>query len=327
MKMKEVKEMRAWRVGTYSMGFLLIFLGIFLLFFHLLKWQIPSFLRAFWPLLFILLGMEIVVYSYMNKKEHPPIKYDFFSIFFVGTIGFIGVCFTIASSTGVIEKIEKYVLAEVYTMDLPVFQEEMAPELKRIVVETVYPITIESTNERNIVAFGTVQATLSKNEKLVVKPEDFIQKHQSGDTLYVTFKTLPFAQFHSQGEMKVTFLIPADVRLEVIGNHHEITLRTRTLVNHWHIDEMSKVNIFTSSHNNMLISAKNVQSVNEEEVDWKIERIHTPKRPEKYDQYSERPPTNEENKGDIKEASFKLGEGKYTLQVTNVHSLNVEIVR
>ena len=80
--------MRTWRVGTISMGLTLILLGIFLVLSQLLNWKPAYAMTGWWPIIFIVLGIEILIYLFLAKQENPAVKYDVFSIFFVGFLGF-----------------------------------------------------------------------------------------------------------------------------------------------------------------------------------------------------------------------------------------------
>lgn len=76
--------MRTWRVGTFSMGLSIISLGCFLLFSVIQGTKVLDSLTAWWPVLLIILGVEILLYLLFSKKEQSFIKYDIFSIFFIG---------------------------------------------------------------------------------------------------------------------------------------------------------------------------------------------------------------------------------------------------
>ncbi|MFA9398459.1 MAG: DUF4097 family beta strand repeat-containing protein [Clostridiaceae bacterium] len=75
--------MRRFRVGTFSMGILLILVGVLLL---LDRFKIISsikFIINWWPIILIILGIEILVYIYFSKENEPKVKYDGFSIFII----------------------------------------------------------------------------------------------------------------------------------------------------------------------------------------------------------------------------------------------------
>ena len=81
--------MREWRVGTFTMGFALIALGIFLLLDLFGAFNGGYWAMRLWPVVIIFLGVEVLLYAVVaNKKpETLKIKYDFVSIFLVLLIG------------------------------------------------------------------------------------------------------------------------------------------------------------------------------------------------------------------------------------------------
>jgi hypothetical protein len=75
--------MRQWRVGTLSMGILLIGVGIALLLEKVNGIGTAALIFRWWPVVLILLGCEILGYAYFSNQESPKIKYDGLSIFIV----------------------------------------------------------------------------------------------------------------------------------------------------------------------------------------------------------------------------------------------------
>ncbi|NLL52509.1 MAG: hypothetical protein GX248_07395 [Peptococcaceae bacterium] len=75
--------MRKWRVGTFSMGLILIAAGILLLAAELWGLNGAYLIVRWWPVILIVLGIEILAYVILSKEEQPKIKYDGLSIFLV----------------------------------------------------------------------------------------------------------------------------------------------------------------------------------------------------------------------------------------------------
>src|SRR5690625_3502190 len=111
--------MRTWRVGSFSMGALLIFLGILLVLSQQLGMKASTIFLAWWPIILIVLGIEILIYIYFVKKENSFIKYDFLSIIFVSFIGMIAIAMTILMSTGLFDKVHAWTNLERTVGDLP----------------------------------------------------------------------------------------------------------------------------------------------------------------------------------------------------------------
>ena len=88
--------MRQFRVGTFSMGILLIAVGVLLLLGRFAGISSIKLILDFWPVILIILGIEILTYVFVSKEDQPKIKYDGLSIFiiilliFLSTIAYAG---------------------------------------------------------------------------------------------------------------------------------------------------------------------------------------------------------------------------------------------
>ena len=67
--------MRTWRVGTISMGASLLLLGVFLLLSQIVGWDLTRVMISWWPIILVVLGIEILVYLLLSKSEKPVLKY------------------------------------------------------------------------------------------------------------------------------------------------------------------------------------------------------------------------------------------------------------
>lgn len=75
--------MQSRRVGTLTLGILLIVLGIIYIlmtFFNLPLWKN---LIDFWPLILISLGIEVLVLNNIALKNNIPLRYDFISFILI----------------------------------------------------------------------------------------------------------------------------------------------------------------------------------------------------------------------------------------------------
>jgi len=77
---------RQWRVGTLSMGVLLIALGIIMLVSQILETSLIGHIIKWWPIVLIMLGLEILVYVFLSKQDEPKVKFDVFSIIIVSIL-------------------------------------------------------------------------------------------------------------------------------------------------------------------------------------------------------------------------------------------------
>ncbi|WP_413304203.1 hypothetical protein AA0X95_00470 [Bacillus sp. 1P10SD] len=304
--------MRTWRVGTFSMGGSLLFLGLFLFFSRFLGFSMVQVMSAWWPILLIVLGVEILLYLFLSRQEKPMLKYDFLSIFFVGLMGTTGIAFAVISSTGLMDKVEELIAREERSFELPTYSYQMDDSIKRVVVRTVgYDMTIEATEENEISMFGTYRVQTAKKDKLLKTADDMISANKRGDTLYLNVKTLPneVGPFDVQGNVAATLLVPSDVKLEVIGNGNELTLKPRTLANDWSIESVSSVMVDVMKNSDLKIAAVGVEDVHGKDGEWKVSD----------DKASE----GIENSSVLKNAVYQAGEGKHRINIVNAYNVSL----
>ncbi|WP_026564681.1 hypothetical protein [Bacillus sp. UNC41MFS5] len=303
--------MRTWRVGTFSMGASLVFLGLFLFFSKFLGLELVQVMTAWWPLLLVVLGIEILLYLFLSRQEKPVLKYDFLSIFFVGVIGMAGIAFAIVSTTGILDKAEEVMAREERSFELPAFSYQMNDSIKRVVVRTVdHQMTIESTNEKEVSMFGTYRVQTSKKGELLKNAEDMVSANQKGDTLYLNMKSLPneIGPFHANGEVAATLLVPNDVKLEVIGSDNSLILKPRSLVNDWNIERVSSIAIDVNANSNLKIDAVSVGEVRGKDGDWKVSKVKT---------------ADGIDNG-RKNAVYQSGEGKYHISIADAYDISLQ---
>lgn len=300
--------MRTWRVGTFSMGGSLIFLGLFLFLSRFLGFELVHVMSAWWPILLIVLGIEILLYLFFSRQEKPILKYDFVSIIFVGLLGMAGILFATLSATGIMEKVEEVVAREERSFELPDFSYKMDDSIKRVVLRTVgYQTTIEATEEKEVSMFGTYRTQTSKKKKLLTNADEYMYANRKGDTLYVNVKTLPndLGPFYSHHEISSTILIPKGVELEVISTGADITLNPRELENDWSINGASSLDIKVAETSNLNIEAVGVGEVDGKDGVWKVTENGDP------------------NEGIERNAVYQSGEGSYNINITNTHYVSL----
>jgi hypothetical protein len=303
--------MRTWRVGTFSMGAALVFLGLFLFLSRFLGFDLVHVMTAWWPILLIVLGIEILLYLFFSRQEKPILKYDFVSILFVGLLGMTGILFATLSATGIMGKVEEVVAREERSFELPDFSYQMDDSIKRVVLRTVgYQMTIEATDEKEVSMFGTYRTQTTKKQKMLTSADDYVYANKKGDTLYVNVKTLPneLGPFDSHQEVASTILIPKGVALEVISSGADITLNPRELENDWSINGASSLDVKVAENSNLNIAAVGVGEVNGKDGAWKVTEKGDPNGMD----------------GVERNAVYQSGEGSYHINITNTHYVSLD---
>lgn len=267
--------MRTWRVGTFSMGLSLVFLGVFLLFTQFFDWKIVTVLKVWWPIILVILGIEILLYLFSSKQEKPYLSFDLFSIIIVGIIGSAGIAMVFLQSSGVMDIVEQGLKREEVTSDLPEFNYAMKDDIKRIVIESdnqQNPITIEGTNDDVLSLFGTYRAVQSK-KKDVLKPEDYLLVSQKGDTLFIRLKQLPYrvSEFYKDyASMNTTILVPTSKKLDIVDLQNDITVNPRDLKNNWTINNVPQIDLILDETKNVKVSVDDTLINNREQEDWEF---------------------------------------------------------
>lgn len=207
---------RQWRVGTLSMGISLLLLGILVLtaqwkgievFDNALKW---------WPIVFVLLGVEIVGYTlFFRKGEY--VKYDVFSIFIVGflTISCIGMA--ALSSTGVMDYIRRETGAVYKTVQLPDIRMDVPPGVTKVIVQGsyIYNVKKDSSNSDELLVFGSLNTTEAELLKEDESLSQLIQTKQAGNILYINLSEPPYNRMNG-GSHRLDVTVSAPSSLKVI---------------------------------------------------------------------------------------------------------------
>lgn len=300
--------MRTWRVGTISMGASLLLLGIVLLLSKLVGLELIEVMISWWPIILIVLGIEILTFLFLSKQEKPFIKYDFLSIIFVGIIGSVGIGFALLSSTGLLESIEDALSSEQRTYDLPPFSKGLNEQVKRVVLNTEdHAITVEGSSIPEVSVFGTYSARNANGEEMIPKKEDYIVAQQKGDTLFINIKELPyentgFGDYYV--DMQATVLVPYDIKLEIVGKYNPITLKPRTLKSDWIVDKAADVSIYMEKSSDIqVVEAENKSMATNETVAG-----------------------NEEASQLMKNGHYKTGNGTYKIQIVQSDQVSISIL-
>lgn len=309
--------MRTWRVGTISMGASLLFLGIVLLLSQLAGLNLSHIMISWWPIILIVLGIEILVYLYLSRQEKPLLRYDFLSIFFVGIIGTIGIGFVLLNATGLLDRTEEAFMREQRTFDLPALSEPITEDVKRVVLKTEhYPLTIEGTAEQEVAVFGTYTTTAGKKAELISAVDDYISSYQKGDTLYLDVKELPREMtgfYDSYTSLQATVLVPTNIKLEIIGDYNPITLKPRLLMSNWNIENVSDISVYIEKNSDIAVSVVGARELKSGKLvqNESTQTVET---------------VTDEGMDHLKSGNFTFGQGTHSLTIMNAGQVSIGTV-
>src|SRR5690625_7952784 len=114
--------MRTWRVGSISMGVSLLLLGVLLLLSQFFQVKVTTIFLTWWPVILIVLGLELLVYLFLSKQENPVIKYDFLSVVFVGFICMFAIVIILLLTICIIILVNIWVYLDILTLELSKYE-------------------------------------------------------------------------------------------------------------------------------------------------------------------------------------------------------------
>lgn len=230
--------MRQWRVGSFSMGLVLVLLGIGLLLDRFQGAQSAlELIINWWPLVLILLGIEVLAAGILSRGEKHTIKYDFWSILLVIVFFLFSLTGYALSASGIIPVIQEAVNLKEHAITLP--EEVIGLEgIKRVVLScSGGALELRSTGDSAVRMFGrgTISA-VSREEAAELAQSVKTDYYIEGNTLYIYVNELPYRStpfgWGGAGDLSRIILIPADMALEMQrsgGDHHtEIILDNLT---------------------------------------------------------------------------------------------------
>lgn len=216
--------MREWRVGTWSMGVTLILFGTVL---FLSQWQHReafAILIDWWPAVFILLGLEILIYLAVKRKESPIVKYDVFSVLFVGFLCFVCVVLALLASTGLADEVRYALGAVEHSVELPAIEQAVAGDVQKIVVmnHAFSSVAIDTAGGSTLSVFGALRMEAAKDAAADgIPPDNIVTLHRVGDTLYVQVNEPPvrYGLMTFRPRLNLTIVVPEGVETEAHGRH------------------------------------------------------------------------------------------------------------
>jgi hypothetical protein len=217
--------MKTWRVGTLSMGVTLIMLGAILFISQWKGQQAFDAYIAWWPIVFVLLGLEIILYLSFSKKENSRVSYDIMSLFFVGFICLGCLGFTMMASIGLLGEVRTMIGAVDETRDLPEVTEAVGDGVKKVVLQSQdQPVKVDTSAERAVHVFGTYRTRSGQGEQVErLLKEQFVAVRTIGDTMYIQMKRLPQRQGLDSYYPRITatVVLPQEVQVELRGANNQ----------------------------------------------------------------------------------------------------------
>lgn len=222
--------MRQWRVGTISMGIMLIGIGVLLLVEKVNGIASINLIIKWWPLILVLLGVEILGFVYFSKEESPKIKYDGFSIFMVIVIiifsagAYIITSFPLGNGRFVISN--GYIGTYKYDSNYTKKKAIEAKESKKLdIINSYGNIEVERSDSSKVEV--TAEIAIRNNDETYSKSiSDKIVEVSQGDTIKVEAKakSIDYDKYKIQSiNIDFKIKVPANLEVNIKNEYGDIT--------------------------------------------------------------------------------------------------------
>jgi len=238
--------MRRWRVGTLSMGIVLIGLGIILFMSQISGKAATAAVIKWWPVVLILLGGEVLWYSFTRKEQNATVSFDIFSIFVICVIGLFSLGLYALSEVGVISRLSRMVSAQEFVLAAEPGKFDIDDSVKKLIIESPdCELTVRTGKERSVTALGSARVAADSKEtaeKLVNSQN--VAYYKSGDTVHLSFNTSSFGNgpgFYAR-MTGYTLIVPEDLDVE-INNARYLKVNAGNLKSNWLVENSGNVEI------------------------------------------------------------------------------------
>jgi hypothetical protein len=294
-----MKIMKNKRVGTISMAIVLIALGVLIFYSQINKVSTLNIALKLWPLILILLGLEILYYRFIYKED-VIVKYDVWSIFIVFAILIANLGIFAMTETGLLSKIRVYAVTDDYHFDMDINEYTVGENIKKIILdESTDKLSIRAVDNNIITGSAKVDiSATSKEEALKYRDEELFQFKEVGDTIYVSLKENRSNPTGYLRPYDISLNLPKDIDVE-LRNCYSIDLVYDNFRNNFILDNISRIDMRLNSENDIKVKAY-VESEDflRGNVDWK------------FDEYGE----------------YINGEGSKLINILNSDDITVDII-
>ncbi|WP_313757918.1 hypothetical protein [Tissierella sp.] len=263
--------MKTKRVGTLSMAIVLIGFGILIFIAQINQLSAVELAIKFWPSILILLGGEILWFSFKEKKEEERvvIRYDIFSVFMVMIVLGINICIYSLIEIGAMNWIKTKISSETYNYELP-FEEYMVDDsIEKIVIngQNYSSLTVRTDKINKIISSGAINITSTSEENAKkILDEDYININKSDNIIYISFK-----ENYNLKNLSIT--IPDNKKVEVNGGN-DLDLILDSISNNFVVDNIRRVKLRVNKESDIKLET----IINDEEnfkgnVKWNIVQL------------------------------------------------------
>lgn len=220
---------RQWRVGTLSMGLLLVALGIIMLVSQILNTSVIEHIFKWWPVVLILIGIEILIYVFLSKQEEPKVKFDVFSIIIISiimitSVGFYAVTGLISSGNAIVSidsMFDNYRNESKYTMNFEVD----ATGSNLIIDNSMGDVSVTKGEGQKIEVEANI--TIKNNdEEYAAKVSESLVSIKEEKDIKITSNSKKYSNNGKIGSIRIDYSVkvPDTVKVEVDNKFGDVSL-------------------------------------------------------------------------------------------------------
>ncbi|MBP1925077.1 hypothetical protein J2Z76_000934 [Sedimentibacter acidaminivorans] len=247
--------MKIKRVGTISMGIVLVAFGLILFVSQIKQSSALNMISTMWPIVLVLLGLEILWFRYSSKDENIAIKYDIFSIFIVFAILFVNIGIYAVTEVGVMSRLQNMVLSEDYNMDAVINEYIIDKNINKIIINEIDNLDIRATEDNKISGICKLNIyAISQEEAKKLSSEEYIKYKKSGNTLYIYAASNRNNNNSYSNPGSVEMFLPSNIDVEVTDCYN-LDLVYSNFNNTWLFDRVNRINVRLDEISNVKINA------------------------------------------------------------------------
>lgn len=245
--------MRQWRVGSFSMGLILILLGVGLIVTHFSEApEALQFAITWWPLALILLGAEILAAGWLSRSKELQLRYDGWSIFLVIVLFLLCLGNYTLYYSGVIPAVREALTLTMHSCPVPEKEIDLDGIDKVLISARGGDLELYSVPGKKLTILGlaTIPAD-SSAAAAELAGKAGADTMTVGDTLYIRINPVPGQNNIFRGDRGSTswaLFVPAAVTLALdsSGAYSSIALSLDALKAPWSIENEGPVRVSLS---------------------------------------------------------------------------------
>jgi hypothetical protein len=211
-----------------------------------------EYLLQWWPLIFVLLGLEVLLQAYFNKVEDGRVKYDIFSIFIVFIIVMAGLFLQTASHLGLADYVQKNIIAERFYLQA---DQEIAvgKHIQRLVIKAERCSKLDlRTAQSDTILCNTqvaIQAASRSEAEQELANQVLVKSSTSGNTMY-----LRLGPDSGAYDGKYSLVLPQRLAVEIEHDTASLEIANARPGNDWLIKGSGRTDISLASPADVLVS-------------------------------------------------------------------------